>query len=228
MVEDVGLHPLQPADLVDNPPVVRQQLAERHAALTVAIELAGGAEQRLIPLQKGEPLAREHAFRRLLAGQLAQLGLVVEQLQLGRSAGHEQIDHALGLGRVMRRPLGQGIGRIEGHRRIGQAVLGEQALQCDGPQPDAALAEEVAPRDVARLACGQFRLFALLAHGGVARGGYSRTMKLSVFSTARATAIKAAAAAASSAESADCPWPAEAISLAAPAGSRAYSARWPR
>ena len=34
--------------------------------------------------------------------ELLQLGLVVEQFELAGSAGHEQKDHALGLGRKMR------------------------------------------------------------------------------------------------------------------------------
>ena len=76
--------PLQPADLVDDLAVVRQQLAERHAALADALELARRAQQRFVPLEEGEPLALEQALRRRLAVQLAQLRLVVEQLELAR------------------------------------------------------------------------------------------------------------------------------------------------
>ena len=38
-----------------------------------------------------------------LAAILLELGLVVEELELARSAGHEQIDHALGPRREMAR-----------------------------------------------------------------------------------------------------------------------------
>jgi hypothetical protein len=50
------------------------------------------------PLRKREPLALEQARRRRLAVQLAELGLVVKQIDLARRPGHEQEDDVLGAG----------------------------------------------------------------------------------------------------------------------------------
>ena len=61
-----------------------------------------------MPLDEREPLVLEQLVGAGLHVVLDQLGLVVEQVLLGRSARHVQVDDALGLGREVRRP--------EGHR----------------------------------------------------------------------------------------------------------------
>src|SRR5262249_58721231 len=57
VVEHVRLHPLQPAHLIDDVAVVREEFAQGHPALAVRGELAGAAEQLGVALDEGEPLA---------------------------------------------------------------------------------------------------------------------------------------------------------------------------
>ena len=55
-------------------------------------------------IHEREPPALDERVRNRLAAELLKLGLVVEQLELARPAGHEQVDHALGPGRKMAGP----------------------------------------------------------------------------------------------------------------------------
>src|SRR5690606_19902704 len=74
---------------------------------------------------------------------LRQLGLVIEQLHVARTAGHEEKDD------VLRLRLEMGVlGRkwIDGTRR-GETVLLEQRTERDGAETDAALLEEPAAVD---------------------------------------------------------------------------------
>ena len=147
VVEDVGREALQPADFIDDLFVVRQHFAEREAALADALELALAAHQRFVALEEGETLAFEQALRRRLAVQLAELGLVVEQLQLARGAGHEEVDDVLDLGGEMAGRGARGLAGSSltfGAARGGDAVAGEELVEGDGADADAALAEEVA------------------------------------------------------------------------------------
>ena len=62
---------------------------------------AGEGRRRLVARHAGEPLAHADAGREVLAVHLDEQRLVVEQVELRRPAGHEQIDDALRLRRVM-------------------------------------------------------------------------------------------------------------------------------
>src|SRR5438477_10085930 len=61
-------------------------------------------------IHEREPTPLDERVRDRLAAVLLKLGLVVEQLELAGTAGHEQVDHALGPGREEARPGRQGIG----------------------------------------------------------------------------------------------------------------------
>src|SRR5262249_54228602 len=79
----------------------------------------------------------------------SELRLVVEQLQVARSAGHEQEDHALGLRRVVRL---SGHERIGDGRGIGGGAAVEEFGEGEGAEPDGALLEEPAASDLLRVA----------------------------------------------------------------------------
>ena len=111
MVELVGVHGLDEGHVIDEFAEVGQQFADPGAALAVALELVGRAEQLGVALDEGEALVLEQFLGAGLHVQLDQLGLVVEQLLLGRSARHVQINDALGLRREM--------GRTGRHRVVG-------------------------------------------------------------------------------------------------------------
>ena len=75
-------------------------------ALAVLRELEhrGGTGKRLLPGgHAGDALAHADRRRQLVAVQLLELRLVVEQVDVGRPAGHEQVDDPLRLGRQVQR-----------------------------------------------------------------------------------------------------------------------------
>ena len=145
MVEDVGGHAAQPGDLVDDLAVVRQHLAEVHAALAVAAELSGRAEQRLIALEEGEAPALHQARRRRLAAELVELWFVLEQLQLARCASHVQVDDTLRSRQLRRLPSGQRVRRIDLWHVLGGGVADQQLVERNRTQAEAAVAEKMSP-----------------------------------------------------------------------------------
>ena len=79
------------------------------------------------------------------AFELRQLGLVVEELELRRGAGHEEVDDRFGLRGVMRQARAHaGAGRGEASHR----AIGDQGGEGDLTDADAAILEEVATGDV--------------------------------------------------------------------------------
>ena len=77
------------------------------------------------------------AGRQRLAVELVESGLGVEQVHLARTAGHEQENTALRLGRKMTRMRGQGVGRVP-PLRVGlhQVIQAEKAeAVARKPQP---------------------------------------------------------------------------------------------
>ena len=79
---------------------VRKEIAHPLAALTILLELPLGADDPALALLAAAALGL-HVDR--LAVEAVELRLVVERVDLARPAIHEEEDHALGLGREMRR-----------------------------------------------------------------------------------------------------------------------------
>ena len=93
-------------DLVGDRRKMRQQFRELGARLAVLLERERRSEQPRRSLDEREPLAfRDELRRNLLAVVLLQRRLVVEQIELRRRAGHEQINDVLRLRREVRRAL---------------------------------------------------------------------------------------------------------------------------
>src|SRR5262249_49583334 len=107
--------------------------------------LAGAAEQLGVALDEGEPLALGERFRHLLAVELVQFGLRLEEFELAGGAGHEQVDDRLGPGGEVRLLPGE---PVLSRRLVvcPQRVAAEQRTQCYGPEADGAIVEEVPPR----------------------------------------------------------------------------------
>jgi hypothetical protein len=80
MIEDVGLHRPQRADIVGDRLQVRQALGNDLAALASGLELAVGAEVLGVLFQDGETVFRIERLRNNLAAKLLQLRLGIEQL----------------------------------------------------------------------------------------------------------------------------------------------------
>ncbi len=93
-------------DIVDDLRRVRQQLAQPRAGLSVLLEFENRwrhRQRRLARRHARDPLPLPDRIRQILAAILGQLRLVVEQVHLRRAARLVQEDHALGLGREMRK-----------------------------------------------------------------------------------------------------------------------------
>src|SRR5439155_9024800 len=92
--------------------MMREHLAEREAALADALEFALAAHEGFVAFEEGETLTFKKTFGRRLAVELAELGLVVEQLQLARRAGHEEVDDVLDLRREVALSRGKWVGGV--------------------------------------------------------------------------------------------------------------------
>ena len=143
MVDCVGLHRADQADVVGNPANVRYELAHLDARLAVGLKLVFGAEQRRIRIDERGPVALEEVGRRELAVVFRELRLPVEELEVARGPGLEHIHHPLRLGRVVRRLHGQGRRRREAGHRFPR---GERSSG-DARQADPAVAEKPAARE---------------------------------------------------------------------------------
>ena len=106
VIDRFGLQGLDDADVVGDLGGVRQQFAEPRAALAVLRELEDrrrGRKFRLIRRHAGEPLAHADGIRQIRSAPRLQVRLVIEEIELRRRAVLEEINHALGGGREMRK-----------------------------------------------------------------------------------------------------------------------------
>ena len=102
VVDRLGVHRADEAQLVGGLGRVRQQLADPRAGLAVLLELEEGVDDREALLRgghAGEPLAFANRVGQLGAAQTVERGLIVEQVHLRGTTRLEQPDDALGLGR---------------------------------------------------------------------------------------------------------------------------------
>ena len=155
MIEDIGPDAAEPAELVDHPLVMGEQVAQLHPAVAVAGEFPPGTQQLGIGFEEGEPPALGQAVGRRLPVVLTQRGLVAKQLELTGPASHEQVNDIPDPGRSMRRPrLSRGIatrsrcrgclnppGKLgQGQRSQGEWTQGERA-QRQRAQPSGGVAQ---------------------------------------------------------------------------------------
>ena len=98
MIEDVCCHSVEPANVVNDLLVVRQQVGQLLAALAVSSKCARASQQRFGALQKSETLPFQVLFGRQLAVVLTELGLVVEQVELTGAAAMKRKMTALARG----------------------------------------------------------------------------------------------------------------------------------
>ena len=106
MVDRLGVQRLDEAEVVGDRGGVRQQFADPRAALAVLLELELARRDRERLLRRGhagEPLPLADRIGQLLREEILQLRLVIEQIDLRRAAGLEEIDDALGFGSEVRR-----------------------------------------------------------------------------------------------------------------------------
>ena len=143
VVDRLGVHRADEAQVIGDAGNVRQHVADLDAALAARRKLERRPDQRqrrLVAGHRGEPLAPPDRLRQLGAMLFDQRRLGIEQVELRRAAALEQINDALGLGREVRSAHHTAAGR-----RTGQRARLEQAAQRDAAQPHAERIEETAP-----------------------------------------------------------------------------------
>ena len=133
-------------DVVRDALDVREQVRDRGRGLAALLEGIGGAQELGRPLDEREALPLDELLGDGLAVVLPELGLLVEEVDLGGRAGHEEVDHALGPGREVRR-LGRERVWIRSFHGRGEQPLVEQAQERQAADAEARLPEEMAPRD---------------------------------------------------------------------------------
>ena len=130
VIDGLGVHGLDEAEFVHKLRRPRHQVADPRAALAVLRELEDGAghgQRGLIARHTGQALAHAHAGGQVLPVVFVERGFVVEQIELRRPAGHEQVNDAVGFGREMR-PGQNAFERIfQFRQRRAEGVAVEQA-----------------------------------------------------------------------------------------------------
>ena len=112
MVELVGAHGLDDAEIVDLLFQVRQPVGDPGAALSRLVKGKLRAQQFGHAADEGKALSLQKRSRTILAMKLLQFGLVVEQFQLAGRAAHVQIDNPLGAAAELRRQHGERVCRV--------------------------------------------------------------------------------------------------------------------
>ena len=102
-------------------------------------------ERALAGGHAGEPLAHADRCGQFLVVQLLQRGLVIEQIHLRGPAGHEQVNHPLGLGREVRLAQDGRAAAISRPERRAEGRI-QQRAQRGGADAGGGAAKEMAPR----------------------------------------------------------------------------------
>ena len=112
VIERVGVHAADQADIVRGSAEVRQKIGQLHSTLAVRSEFAVAAQQhRRLFLNECEPDALRHRLRQLLSVEFIQLRLRVEQVDMARRPFRQEKDAVFCLRSKMRRLWSEGIGQ---------------------------------------------------------------------------------------------------------------------
>jgi hypothetical protein len=102
VVELVGMHRLDEADVIDHPRQVRQHFRQFRPTLAVLGEGEARPEDGGVGPDESVALAADDRRRQRLAFEFLQLRLVIEEVELAGGACHEYVNDAFGLGCEMR------------------------------------------------------------------------------------------------------------------------------
>ncbi len=117
MVELIGLHCFDEADVVNVFRKMRQSVRNPRAAIATLAERILGAKHFGCPLDEGESFSLQKFAGALLAIQLLEIRFEIEQLQLAGGTNHVQEDHSLCRGRqrgfkCVERVVGSMVGEV--------------------------------------------------------------------------------------------------------------------
>jgi hypothetical protein len=111
------------------------------------------AEDGCVGADECVTLAADDGWRQRMSLQLLELRLVIEQVELARSASHKDVNDAFGFGGKMRRPGLERFSRGDGRAvRARDESIGHERSRRDFPQTKAALFEKPPARILPRLA----------------------------------------------------------------------------
>src|SRR5205809_5064406 len=131
-------------DVIHDARRVREQFADPGAASAVLPELAPRAEQlrAVAAAHEREAFALDERLRNRLTVQLDESGFVIEEFELARSAGHEEVNDVfrarLEMRRTRRHRIGDGF-----RRRAEEFSFTQQGRERDAAQAHRAAAEKV-------------------------------------------------------------------------------------
>ncbi len=129
MVDGLGVHGADDAEVICNGGGVGQKIAEPRAGLAVLLEWKNGTSQRdrgLLRGHAGKALPAAHRFGKLFAVEFVEERFVIEQIHLRGRAALEKVDDALGLrGEVWKIGKPAGGNLFRGSRRIARQQTGE-------------------------------------------------------------------------------------------------------
>jgi len=124
VVELVGMQGLQEAEFVGDSLEVREEVGEGKPGLAAVPEsilfVFRGAEEGGLFADEGEFGEVKELVRAELPGALLQLGFKVEEIKVGGGSDEVNVDNALGLGRVVKTQLVEGVGCCPGSVLIHQ------------------------------------------------------------------------------------------------------------
>ena len=132
MVELIGVHGANHADVVDDRGEARHELANPLAALTMLFVVENRSHHLGRTLDEGEAFALEVFLGTILAVKLCQSWFVLEKFELGWGTRHMEVNDRLGLG-----------GNAKTSFFCGVTIASQQLLQGDGPESHAGLSEKV-------------------------------------------------------------------------------------
>jgi hypothetical protein len=143
MVKHIGLHRVQPGDFIGNQAMVRQQMANRLAALSEPAESLSGPQQFFRPFEKCESLSFEITLRRQLTVMIAKRRFVLKQIKLTRTTRHEKKNHGFGAS-----------GKVQDFTRLllrafligSEAYVANQRAKRHAADPDTTLLEQMSAR----------------------------------------------------------------------------------
>ena len=149
MVELIGVHRADQADVVDDLAEVRQDVGDlAPRSRPCAAKRNRGPEHGRVGTDERVTLPADDRRRNRLALEFGQLRLVIEEVEMARAPGHEEMNHRLRPPAVVRALRDQRFaGVVAAAAPDGVKRAREQPGQRDPSQPDAALLEEPAARD---------------------------------------------------------------------------------
>ena len=133
MIDLLGDHRANHADVVRHLLMIGQKIADRLTAIAVPAELGERSlALQLLVLQLGDRLAGGEGLRHRLAIESGQLRLVIKRFQMRRPARHAQKDHAFDPRRVVRQLAA--VSRVDRWRASRHRRPGEQRCQGNAAQ----------------------------------------------------------------------------------------------